>query len=514
MATLGPTDIERFRSLVACRLGLNFDDTRLGFLAEILRGRIDATGVGNDAYLSCLDGPPSGHEEWRLLAGELTVGETYFFRNIDQFHAFKDVAVADRLRKTADRKILRVLSAGCASGEEAYSLAMILREVLPAAPGLRLLISGVDVNPLMVERARRGLFSRWSLRETPDDARQRWFHTNNRDYILDDEIRAMVTFEERNLVDHDSVLWMPNSYDVIFCRNVLMYFTPEQSQTLTARIERSLAPGGFLFLGHAETLRGLSQKFHLRHTHGTFYYQRRDANANADADSEIRAAVPLPTNEGTPLTTIVDGAASWVDAIRQASERIQSLSETSRSFQSAMAATANDDRAGLVKQVGRAIELLRRERFGEALGVVKAIPPAFSQDPEVLLLRAVLLTHSGDLSKAEETCAELLAFNDMNAGAHYLVALCREAASDRESAVEHDQVAVYLDQGFAMPRLHLGLLARRAGDTAKARRELGQALLLLQREDSSRLLLFGGGFSREALVELCRTELVAAGVSS
>ena len=80
-----------------------------------------------------------------------------------------------------------------------------------------------------------------------------------------------------------------------------------------------------------------------------------------------------------------------------------------------------------------------------------------------------------------------------------------------ETAVEHDQVAVYLDQGFAMPRLHLGLLARRAGDAITARRELGQALPLLQREDSSRLLLFGGGFSRDALVALCRAELVAVG---
>ena len=176
-----------------------------------------------------------------------------------------------------------------------------------------------------------------------------------------------------------------------------------------------------------------------------------------------------------------------------------------------MSTSTRSDRSGVAQQVGEAIELLRRERYCEALGVIRDVSPAFSQDPEVLLLRAVLQTHSGDLSKAEQTCAELLALSDMNAGAHYLVALCREAAADRAGAIEHDQAAVYLDQDFAMPRLHLGLLARRAGDGAKARRELGQALLLLQREDSSRLLLFGGGFSREALVELCRSEITAAG---
>jgi chemotaxis protein methyltransferase CheR len=91
------------------------------------------------------------------------------------------------------------------------------------------------------------------------------------------------------------------------------------------------------------------------------------------------------------------------------------------------------------------------------------------------------------------------------------LALCREGIGDRQGAVDHDQVAVYLDSAFAMPRLHLGLLARRGGDRQTAQRELEQALMLLQREDTSRLLLFGAGFSRKALITLCGAELVASG---
>ena len=105
----------------------------------------------------------------------------------------------------------------------------------------------------------------------------------------------------------------------------------------------------------------------------------------------------------------------------------------------------------------------------------------------------------------------MLQLDQMSAGAHYLLALCREDAGDRSGAVDHNQVAAYLDPAFAMPRLHLGLLARRAGDRARARRELAEALVLLQREDASRLLLFAGGFGREALVALCRAELVSCG---
>jgi chemotaxis protein methyltransferase CheR len=108
-------------------------------------------------------------------------------------------------------------------------------------------------------------------------------------------------------------------------------------------------------------------------------------------------------------------------------------------------------------------------------------------------------------------CRRLLKIDELNSGAHYVLALCREGARDQPAAANHDQVAVYLDPAFAMPRLHLGLLARRAGDSGTARRELAQALALLQREDASRLLLFGGGFNREALLGLCRAELIACG---
>ena len=143
--------------------------------------------------------------------------------------------------------------------------------------------------------------------------------------------------------------------------------------------------------------------------------------------------------------------------------------------------------------------------------MLDALPSDTAQDPEFLLLTAVLLTHGGNLAKAENVCAELLERDEMSAGAHYLMALCRESAGDGPGAADHDQVATYLDPGFAMPRLHLGLLARRAGDRNAAREELLQALMLLQREDSSRLLLFGGGFGREALSALCRAELAGCG---
>jgi len=488
-------DVERFRRLIGRQLGLFFEDGKLGFLAEVLRRRLEATVLDGEGYLGKMEHVLPA-DEAGALGQELTVPETYFFRNIDQFSALTEIAVPAVLRAQPSRRVLRLLSAGCASGEEPYSLAMALRDRLPDPPW-SLSIRGVDLNPAVLQRAARATFSSWALRETPPDVQRRWFRPSGRDVVLDEAARAPVTFEARNLALDDPELWQPERWDVVFCRNVIMYFTPQAAAALIERIARSLVPGGFLFLGHAETLRGLSHVFHLHHTHGTFYYQRKGA---------VIGEAPAPRSDwagpaALPLTAAVETASSWIDAIQQASDRIQSLATAASGAPSAHARADLRD----------ALDLLRRERFSEALDAVRELPPEAATDPDVLMLEAALLTYSGQLERAEAACHRLLALDELSAGAHHVLALCREARGDLRAAVEQDQVAVYLDPAFAMPRLHLGLLARRAGDREGTRREMGQAMLLLQREDSSRLLLFGGGFGREALIALCTAELQAAG---
>lgn len=491
--------VQQFRAHVEQRLGLLFEDAKLDFLTDVLARRLKQSGLDGEAYLAQLDAGASA-AELGALAQELTIAETYFFRNVDQFHALAGAALPHRLRARAGLGRLHVLSAGCASGEEAYTIAMLARQALSGLPW-EIVIRAVDVNPAMLEKARRARYTDWALRETPPDIRERWFRRDGRDMVLADEIRNAVTFEERNLVEDNLSLWQPGVYDVVFCRNVLMYLTPQQAQAVVRRIARSLAPGGYLFLGHAETLRNLSEDFNLRHTHGTFYYQHKEG-------SEAREPSPMPPTASHGFAWSVPAPAlaampqddSWVETIRQATERIERLVRAP----TAAAAAPRWDAA-------QALDLLHKERFAEALTLVRAAPAQATRTPEVLLLNAVLLTHSGRLQEAEAACRSLLAFDAQNAGAHYVLALCCEGCADGDGAAEHNQVAATLDPSFAMPRLHLGLLARRGGDHETARRELRQALILLQREEASRLLLFGGGFGREALSALCRAELRACG---
>jgi chemotaxis protein methyltransferase CheR len=515
--------VARFRACVAGRLGLAIEDTRLGTLAEILSRRSARARGGVDGYLTKLESSAELGEEVKLLALELTIGETYFFRNAEQLRAFSALPLPQCSPHSAARG-LRILSAGCASGEEPYSLAIVLREQPRIAAGAEVSILGIDVNASALERAARGSYSAWALRETDAATRARWFRRDGETFSLIESVRAMVCFQERNLAEENFALWQPEAFDVVFCRNVLMYFTPDAARAAVSRIARSLVPGGYLFLGHAETLRGLSQDFHLCHTHDTFYYRRRAASeaarlVDARGTREQNPARPAPswTPPVASVAPLLD-AGSWVETIRVSSERIQSLAEAPRSGSRAAGPGESTSPAELgelrqlpVWSVALIVELLRQERFADAKQLLSTLPPEAARDPDVLLLRAVLFTHGGDLTLAESLCRELLALDETSAGARYLMALCREHVGDVRGATEHDQIAVYLDPSFAMPRLHLGLLARRTGDPDQARSELMQALALLEREDSSRLLLFGGGFGREALIALCRAELVRCG---
>ncbi len=506
--TAGEPEIAHFRGLLTRVLGFQLDVSRNPALHDLLVERAAASRCGGvDAYLMRLSRTSPSDPEVRALADGLTVTETFFLRGADQLRAFSELALPDRMRAQSASRTLRILSAGCSSGEEAYSLAIATRAVV-TDPSWKVSILGIDVNPSALARASLGRYSAWSLRETPPDVRERYFRLDGREFVLDPDVRGAVSLSFRNLVDDDASFWQPGSFDVVFCRNVIMYFTPDVMRGVVARISGALSPGGFLFLGHAETLRGTSQDFHLRHTHETFYYQRRELT---DAASQAGAPVAgrTPRAEAPGGAVMLDDV-SWVTAIERASTRIEQLERKSQDSPS----RASGGRVPAPLDLQPAVELLRHERFAEAMELLGALPTSSEDDPEAQLLRAVLLTNGNRLREAEQLCARILSADELNAGAHYLMALCREHAGDRGAAAEHDQMATYLDPGFAMPHFHLGLLARRRGDLDQARLELDRALDLLAREDGSRILLFGGGFSREALLSLCRSERKAAGGAS
>jgi chemotaxis protein methyltransferase CheR len=497
-AVVGGPQVDRFRAVVAGRLGLALEGFAPSALAELLRRRVAGHGGSCEDYLARLASDRSWGEV-SALARELTVNETYFLRNREQFLALAEVVLPTRLRARAAERRLSLLSVGCASGEEAYTLAMVIRDVV-SEPGWQVSIVGVDVSDVMLRKAERGRYSPWALRALPDRLRRRWFHAEGQSMVLDEEIRRSVRFVERNLMDDDAELWRPGDHDAIFCRNVIMYFTRDSGAALVDRLVRGLAPGGYLFLGHAENLRDYRGDLQVRHTHETFYYQRGSAG--------VEPSRPVTMTPTVPVARDLAGSQDWMGAIDAATGRIRELAahrpRAARSSTPTLVAPVS-------AELEHALHLLRREQFAAALAVVESLPDDPRSDPETLLLYAVLLIQCGRTDRAEQTCGRLLDRDGINAGAHYLLGLCRESVGDATGAARHNHAAAHLDPTFALPRLRLGILARRRGEVEAARRELGRALVLLSREDAHRLLLFAGGFTRRALTELCRSELAACG---
>ena len=491
-------EMQRFRAAIGRQIGLRFDDAKLGFLGQVLQRRLTEKGWGSDAYLRELEYEPP-NSELSALARELTVGETYFFRNNAQFRALAEVVLSDRMRMRHATRTLRLLSAGCSSGEEAYSMAIVAREII-ADPSWSIGIRAVDLNPAALAKATCARYSTWALRETSIEMRAKWFREDGREVILDESVRAMVTIEQANLACEESEVWQSAAYDAIFCRNVLMYFEPQQIRAVIVRIAQSLAPGGYLFLGHAETLRDVSDRFRLCNTHETFYYQLKNATG-----TDCERMTQFIPREPAPRISPVGQDVSWVDEIRLASERVAALVPFP-AVSDALSRTSS-----VPFDPTPALELLRQERFAEALAHIHAGSQATDRSSDVLLLEATLLTHSGQLAAADEVASRLLLIDTWNAGAHYVLALCREHAGLSDRAAEHHRAAVRCDPSFAMSRLHLGVLARRAGDRDAARHEFAQALVLLEREQASRILLFGGGFSRAGLMALCQSALKECG---
>ncbi|HEY6034242.1 MAG TPA: CheR family methyltransferase [Kofleriaceae bacterium] len=478
---VSPDELRRFASAVERQLGIRVGDRAVA-MTELLARRADRYATVG-AYIACLEA--ADREELRALVGEVSVGETYFFRHAEQCEAYADLLPALHAR----RGRVRVLSAGCSTGEEPYTLAMLARERLADPQAVS--IHAFDFNPAALVRAVQARYSRWSLRATSSAREQRWFTGDGREVELVPEIKGAVAFAEGNLLTGGA--WTRGRYDVIFCRNVIMYFSEDGAAAAVRRLSEALAPGGYLFLGHAETLRERASTLELCSSHGTFYYRRGDGDA-PDAGPIAPFQVPSPA---PAIRT------DWADDIAHATGRIQAMVDGALSVRT-------EDQAPLA-----AIrQMIGDERFGEATEALARLPGALGEVCEARLYLAIVQAHTGAAALAEQTCRDLIAADPRDARAHYLLALCRSDAGDAIGAEHHARAAVAIDPAFAMARVQLALVARRVGARDEARAQLVRALAQLQLDDEARFALFAGGFSRDALVELCRRELAALGAGA
>lgn len=273
------TTLGKLRDLIKDKSGIYFGSQKSYTLENKLAPRLEDLNLNTLEeyyYFLCYDAQRD--REFNLLTNTLTVNETSFFRNPPQINAFQNKILPEILekRRGENELRLRVWSAGCSTGEEPYTLAIIIKETL----GQELYrwfidILASDIDMTVINFAEKGTYSAYSLRNAPSQYKEKHFRVNQDSYQIHDEVKRRVRFRRLNLVDENQMKLVP-SMDVIFCRNVLIYFEESSRKKTISYFYDILKPGGYLFVGHSESLHQLSRAFKPVLFSGAFAYKKEE----------------------------------------------------------------------------------------------------------------------------------------------------------------------------------------------------------------------------------------------
>lgn len=261
---LSDEDFARARLLLARLAGLAFDDSRRESLAYSLAERMRAVGANDvSAYLDLAGAP--GSAERQALLDEVTIQETHFFRNPPQMVALRNHVLPELVRAAAVRsRRLRIWSAGCSTGEEPYTVAMMLTELLPSMQGWDVEVLATDVSQRALAAARAGVYGRRAVQlATPDQIGRFFRRRDDGSYEVRPQVRSLVRFQHHNLATDRPPVAAGDRLDLVLCRNVTIYLSRDTTRALIGRLHDVLRDGGYLFLGHAETLWQVNDQFRL-----------------------------------------------------------------------------------------------------------------------------------------------------------------------------------------------------------------------------------------------------------
>ncbi len=480
--------LARLSGFVEKRMGLHFPREKWSDLDKgVLLACREAEGGAPEAFADRLLTGLATREHLEMLAAELTVGETYFFREPKAFDAFRDLVLPDIIGRNKDgERRLKIWSAACSTGEEPYTAAMILKDALPDGAGWKHTLLATDINVRSLKKAAAGVYSKWSFRGVPDEIRERHFEKKDGGrFELHGGIKDMVTFSTLNLIEdgYPSVLNNTNAMDVIFCRNVLMYFSREDIKNTARKLYRSLREGGWLITGQAELVEEYFQDFE-RVSAGQAVIYRKTSGKKAAA----RAVFPAPPETKKPAGSAMPPAAVARPRPAAPLPAARPLPAERDAYKEAEA-------------------LYGQGRYEEAGKALEELPPARRGEAAALALLARIRANQGRLADAALSCRKAIAADDLNPLYYYLLSAVLTEQGLPAEAADALRKVIYLDPGFVPAHYALGNLAARQGKRAEADRHFGRALLLLGKMSPGAPLPESGGLTAArlaAMIELAK----------
>lgn len=450
--------MEQLSRWVESHTGLHFPQARWPDLQRGLRAAGRELGFDVvEQFGDWLMATPLTRQQIELLAGHLTIGETYFFRDQRLFQLLENTIFPDLIReRRGTERRLRIWSAGCCTGEEPYSLAILLTRLISDIERWQITIRATDINPSFLARAEAGNYGAWSFRDAPSWLQAEYFDAlPNRRFVLREHIRRMVTFDYLNLASdiYPAMANGTNAMDIIFCRNVLMYFDSDRIRQIVGRFHNCLLVNGWMIVSPSETSHILFDRFATVNFPGVILYRKGPPKA-AVLEAEMPSVPPPPV--------------------------VAPVRPVSPPCPAAPAAVPTPT----------------------ALSIAPALRPArATPSAEAAAERAREAANAGNLTEALQWCDAALATDKMNAGYHYLRATILQEQAAPGDALQALRRALYLDPQFVLAHFAMGNMARHLGRLDEARLHLENAQRLMGALPSEEPVPYGEGITAGRLAE-------------
>jgi chemotaxis protein methyltransferase CheR len=470
---LDESDFDRFRALINKTSGIYFDRGKRDLLRYGLSERAEAIGASElSDYYEYLTTDPKREEELRLLLNHLSVQETHFFRNLPQFDALRKYVIPELARRKASgQKRLKFWSAGCSTGQEPYSIAMSVCDVLPDTTGWDIQVLGTDLNESALDVGRKGLYPEKKMTGLDRGHIKEYFEENEGGFQARKELRNMIEFSRHNMVAESLPIEVFGTCDVIFCRNVIIYFTHQTAKHVIELFFDILNPGGYLFLGHSETLWKMSAKYSLVEMGDAFIYKKslpRAINGRRFIADRRMREVPLPPD----------------------------VKEDRRKQQGRRGVQQPQDLA----MDGNAKAGADTEK--SAISADEAL-----EDVRELHGRCRKLIDLGEFNKAVDCLEEAVNGQSTHAESYYLLGLAREKLEDYTGASDAFSKAIYCDDSHSLSFFHLANVLEQLGRLKEAVREYRNASKSLSGDAPDRWEQDLEAFDLESLVDLCQWKI-------
>lgn len=494
--------INNLSKLIAERMGLNFPKERWSDLERgICSAARESGNQDPDEFIRQILVAPLDKIQIEILAGYLTIGETYFFREPASFENLERVILPELVQSyKGNGQRLRIWSAGCCTGEEPYSIAMTLSKIIPDLKDWNVSILATDINPRFLKKATQAEYTEWAFRETPPWVKQKFFkNKSDGHYEISPHVKKMVTFSYLNLAEdvYPSLLNNTNAMNVIFCRNVLMYFTPEKIKKVIQNLFLSLVDGGWLIVSPAETAQVLYDQFETVNLQGMTAYRknaRREATITKYFESELATGI-IPQFQQTINNEIFTFPDEVLSPPIPPTDRLPSRAEDS-DRKPPESEKSEYDKFFTLYQQGRYLEA--EEKLLKLL--------SFEQvDSAKASLLARIYADQGKLNESLKWCEKAIALDKLNPELYYLHALISQEQGDLRGTNLALKRALYLDPNFIPAHFALGNLALREEKFNESRKHMRNALLLLGTHRHDEILPESEGITVGRLIEIIRS---------